>query len=746
MALALFGRGRDSQRDREIRDLRLELGAMQARLAAPVAFVNEPFVGFGDSSGAANVFGALRGTADSAQRVIRNRIQSLPMGVYVRRFVSGDFEDTPAFDHPLQRLLDFPTRDPRTGQSTHSGLQLWGAAVSQYQAVGESYLLVLRDGNGVPFNLQLSQPGALEPLVNGGRITGYRTTGQTSITLRSIDVVRIWDVDPFNLFTGASVMVRNASKINTDAFAHEHWEKFYQHDATPKTYMEAADSTAELPTPDQQEQLDTSWIRRLNRRFGSQRSPTFVHPQWKLKELQSQSEAVNGVAMMAHTSSEVMESYGVPPSMLGRNQDVNRAAAETARFTFDLYTTEPITCVIADAITDQLAPQYEQAEGVRLVVKYKPFISRDKDFELRKDETDLKNKIRNIDEVRDAREPALPKISWGQWPVGTFADIPYTGEEEEVDLSAFELPPVDEEEEAEAVAELDEDETETEETPEEEERKRGFPFMRRVRAHFTPEREWQRQLDRERKWTPVFQSKLRAVINRQGQISIERFLKRGLRQRVTGEEIAAEVFPLTGWEDLFERQVDPVRTAAFVESGGAATTAITGKAFRFDAAARAALARQNALHITLVNEHTRSLIVEAIDAGLVEGEGVGQVAKRISDVFGQRKRDTKRIARTEMAGAVSEAQEQGYEQTGVVERKQWNSSLDADVRDSHLIDGQTVALGENFTLTDSGTGPSPGAPEFSAGNRINCRCFLTPVFFDEDAAGLGFPIGAQGDL
>ncbi len=743
MALALFGRGREARRDQEIRELRLELGVVHARLAAPIAFANEPFVGFGDSSSAANVFGALRGTADSAQRVIRNRIQSLPMGVYLRRFVKGDFEDTPAFDHPLQRLLDFPTPDPVTGQSTHSGLQLWGAVVSQYQAVGEAYLIVLRDGNRVPFNLQLARPGAIEPLVNGGRITGYRTTGQTSITLPSINVVRIWDVDPFHLFTGASVMVRNATKINTDAHAHQHWEKFYEHDATPKTYMEAADANAELPTPDQQEQLDTSWIRRLNRRFGSQRSPHWVHPQWRLKELQSQSEAANGVAMMAHTSSEVMESYGVPPSMLGRNQDVNRAAAETARFTFDLYTTEPITCVIADAITDQLAPQYEQSEGVRLVVKYKPFISRDKDFELRKDETDLKNKIRNIDEVRDGREPALPKIGWGGWPVGTFSDVPYTGEEEEIDLSNFDLVEPEAEDATEEAIDAEADETpETDEVPEEEERRRELQVMRKLRAHFVPELEWKRQLARERKWTPRFESRLRAVMHRQAQISIARLLDRGLRQRATAFEIADEVFPLTGWEDLFERVVDPVRAGAFSESANAATQAITSKPFVFTEAAQAALATQNAAHITFVNETTRSAIVEAIDAGLAEGEGVGQVAKRISDVFGKRKRDTKRIARTEMAGAVSEAQEQGYKQTDVVEKKQWNTSLDSDVRDSHTIDGQQQSIDSDFKLADGGMGASPGAPGFSAGNRINCRCFITPVFFDEDKAGLAFPVAA----
>ena len=62
MALALFGR-RPDRAQREIAELRLELSAMQARVASPVAFINEPFVGFGDSSNARATFNALRGTA-----------------------------------------------------------------------------------------------------------------------------------------------------------------------------------------------------------------------------------------------------------------------------------------------------------------------------------------------------------------------------------------------------------------------------------------------------------------------------------------------------------------------------------------------------------------------------------------------------------------------------------------------------------------------------------------------------------
>ena len=100
--------------------------------------------------------------------------------------------------------------------------------------------------------------------------------------------------------------------------------------------------------------------------------------------------------------------------------------------------------------------------------------------------------------------------------------------------------------------------------------------------------------------------------------------------------------------------------------------------------------------------------------------------------MGKRTRDALPIARTEIAAAVQEAQVEGYAQTGVVERKMWNTSLDATVRDSHVIEGQTVGLHDSFRLANGQAASAPAAADLPPGDRINCRCFLTPIFLDED--------------
>ena len=259
-----------------------------------------------------------------------------------------------------------------------------------------------------------------------------------------------------------------------------------------------------------------------------------------------------------------------------------------------------------------------------------------------------------------------------------------------------------------------------------------------------PEREWERQLARDALWTPQFEAAQRGILQRQNEIVVQRLLKRGLRQRAPADELALALFPIEGWQQMFNVTVNPVRAGSFQQSADAATKAITEKAFVLTEAAREIVTEQNLAHYTFTNRTTQDLLVKVLDEGLRDGDSVQQMAKRISsDVFGVRKRGAKLIAQTEIAAAVSEAQTQGYKQTGVVERKQWNSSLDAAVRDSHLIDGQTVALDGDFELGDGDRGSAPADPKLAVRNRARCRCFLTPVFFDEDAASLGFPVAGN---
>ncbi|GAG27489.1 unnamed protein product, partial [marine sediment metagenome] len=262
--------------------------------------------------------------------------------------------------------------------------------------------------------------------------------------------------------------------------------------------------------------------------------------------------------------------------------------------------------------------------------------------------------------------------SWGDLPVGTFGDTPYTGEEEDIDLSAFNLQPAEETDEE----IIEENPAEQEE--EEPRARAGTPTLRKMRAHFTAEAEWERILRRDATFTPKFRSRQRSIFQRQGEITVERYLEQaranpGGWQRVAGDDLAAELFPLSGWEDMFDATTARVREASFAASATEATVAITGRQFVMTQVARETLELLDDAHYAFVNESTQGLLARELGAGLEAGESIDQMALRIGKTFGTRKASSQRIARTEVANAVQSAQVQGYAQTGVVERKMWNT-------------------------------------------------------------------------
>jgi uncharacterized protein with gpF-like domain len=67
---------------------------------------------------------------------------------------------------------------------------------------------------------------------------------------------------------------------------------------------------------------------------------------------------------------------------------------------------------------------------------------------------------------------------------------------------------------------------------------------------------------------------------------------------------------------------------------------------------------------------------------------------------------------------------EGYKQSGVVQKKEWLSSKDDKVRDSHaMVDGEQVLIDQPFSNGMMFPGDPAAPPEMS----INDRCTVLPV-------------------
>ncbi len=136
--------------------------------------------------------------------------------------------------------------------------------------------------------------------------------------------------------------------------------------------------------------------------------------------------------------------------------------------------------------------------------------------------------------------------------------------------------------------------------------------------------------------------------------------------------------------------------------------------------------------IKLAGEIT-DFTIEQVRAATMEGvaraEGIPKIAKRIENVFDQAdKVRATRIARTEVISSSNHARLNEYKKENI-EKKEWLTAQDANVRETHRIHGQVVGIDETF----SNGLLHPG--DFSGGSAevINCRCAIRAVIIDKPA-------------
>ena len=136
-----------------------------------------------------------------------------------------------------------------------------------------------------------------------------------------------------------------------------------------------------------------------------------------------------------------------------------------------------------------------------------------------------------------------------------------------------------------------------------------------------------------------------------------------------------------------------------------------------------------------VHNKTKFDLTREIKYGMRDGETTEQIRKRVQGVFEGTVRGTapraRMIARTEINGAANYGSYRAALSSEVVDRKQWLSARDDDVRTepfNHRI-SEVVPLRDAFLQTGEPM-RFPGDPRGSVGNRVNCRCLAVMLPYE----------------
>jgi len=197
--------------------------------------------------------------------------------------------------------------------------------------------------------------------------------------------------------------------------------------------------------------------------------------------------------------------------------------------------------------------------------------------------------------------------------------------------------------------------------------------------------------------------------------------------------------------DTYLAEDDPddlalIRSAleALIEARGADALAELGIKLDLDlnAAHAATFVEKHSLRaLADVNKTTKIALRESISEGLAKQEGLSEITARIRSVFEDRRANAQTIARTETNPAYQFATSEAWDQSGIVEGKEWVTIQDDATRPEHAdadVDGQVRGLDEPFLVAGESL-DFPGDPDHgSAWNVINCRCGMLAVL-KEDA-------------
>lgn len=114
--------------------------------------------------------------------------------------------------------------------------------------------------------------------------------------------------------------------------------------------------------------------------------------------------------------------------------------------------------------------------------------------------------------------------------------------------------------------------------------------------------------------------------------------------------------------------------------------------------------------------------------GIVQGESIPNIAKRLQNVAEMNRASAIRNARTTVTSAENKGRMDSLHaaaENGVITHKVWMAAIDARTREAHrLLDGQEQEIDDPF---DSELGPImyPGDVYADPANTYNCRCSIT---------------------
>ncbi len=487
--------------------------------------------------------------------------------------------------------------------------------------------------------------------------------------------------------------------IEADEYAAKWNKRFFSNSARPDVAL----TPKSMVTPEQAERLKTNWVEKMGG-FWNAFKPAVIGPDVGIEILTKGQQEMDFVESRKFSRDNVIGAFGIPASVLGIVENVNRANAETGDYTFNKNIIKPRLIFWRDEYNAKIiAPEF----GKGFYLDFEDPVPENRDATLAEANAGMAGGAITVNEWRG-------EMGYDPRPDG------------DVFLLPFSLTPT-----ASLRASVS--------TPEQ--KQAHIQVVRSFRSGISNE-EW------ERRWTIFIRrtnpreknyQRILAAFWQDQQDEVEAKIKAASRA-FDGVKGKPEdfLFDSEAWGELLNEKSKPVlfdsikaAAQAALEDIGAKKSLRAVKFDLYDERVKTYISRRLNKYLgKKITDQVRDALKAELAAGYEAGEGIPQIMDRVGSVYeGAKGWQAERIARTEIIGSSNYGANVAYSQAGV-ELKAWLAALDERTRETHIeahmqYQANPIPVEADFEV-GGGAGPCPGNIG-TAEEDCNCRCTEIPV-------------------
>ncbi len=645
-------------------------------------------------------------------------------------------EDEKIIDHPILDLLHFVN-------PYHTGMEMMEQSQTYVDLVGEAFWMIIKDRAKRPSELWVVNPNKMKVVPHEkDYIAGYvYQNGQEQIPLETENIIHIKLPNPRNPYRGVSPVASIMSDVEAERYSSSYNRSFFQNSAEPNGVIQFEGTLTDA----QYERLRYQWNSQ-HRGVNNAHKVAILEggASWQGKQVSQRDMQFRDLRQM--NRDVILGAFGMPLSILGISETVNRANAESSEFTFARWVVRPRLQRIRAKLNEQFVPMFGND---KLVLTFTDPVPQNVERNLSVADTGFKSGYVTRNEARE--KLGLPAVEGGDIFLTPLSSYPESADDEDDD-DITENPndpttPTEPTAPAEP-GELPNDPTEGDEA--EAEDQKSMSEYKNNPTEFEIGR-WK-----------AFEKGV-SKLERDSQVVVGKYL----------ENLEEQILSLDFYDNKFEEKLSRLRIdnrentqnmianvySSGMEKGGKEAQdnimrrvrqrsfkPLTKQepsddfamqwAFDFnmdDDRVKTIINNRAETVQKLMDQTTYVKVSSKVNQGIINGDSIDVVAENIKTTGLFDIKRARMIARTETVSSLNAGHIEASNQSGVVKGKRWLTALDGNERESHArASGQERKLNELFDLDmEQVMAPGMGA---EPSENLNCRCTMIEIL-DTDRIG-----------